>query len=455
MAITKKKTRRKYIILALIIVVIGVLTTVAVMKKKEAAISVQTEKAARRDLTELVVANGKIQPVLQVKISPEVSGEVVELPFKEGQDVKKGDLLVGIRPDNYMAARDSSRANFKYSVANSNTAAANMEKASLEYKRNSELHAHNLISDSDFLTAKTSYDVAVASLDGASQQVQMAAASLHSAESDLLKTKIYSPIDGRITKLSSQIGERVVGTAMMAGTDILIVSDLNQMEARVDIGEIDVVLIAVGQKVRLEVDAFKNRKFEGVVTDVANSAKNNDASGLSASSSSSSDATKFQVKIRIKEKEIFLPGMSVTAEIETRSRTNAVTVPIQCVAMRLPKSEKTNSPGTNVVQSKIAENTVTNSGAEKTATNKNSIARDAKPGDAQKPVEIVFLMNGDRVKMVPVKRGIGDDKYYEILDGIKEGDVLVTGPYKAVNRELEDGKLVLAGGAKVEAPAKP
>jgi HlyD family secretion protein len=453
MALAKKKSRKKFIVFGLILLVIGGLSAAAIMKKKEAAITVQTEKAARRDVTELVVANGKIQPVLQVKISPEVSGEIVELPFKEGQNVKKGDLLVAIRPDNYVAARDSSRANYNYSVANSNTAYANLVKADLEYKRNDNLHQHNLISDSDYLTAKTAYDVAIANLDAVSQQVQMASASLHSSESDLSKTKIFSPIDGRITKLSSQLGERVVGTAMMAGTEILTVSDLDQMEARVDIGEIDVVLIAVGQKVRLEVDAFKDRKFEGVVTDVANSAKNNDPSGLTSSSSSSTDATKFQVKIRIKEKEIFLPGMSVTAEIETRSRTNPVTVPIQCVAMRLPKAAGTNSSDVTAVKADPKDPTNTVSTA--VATNKNEASGKSKPGEAQKPVEVVFLMEDGRAKMVPVKRGIGDDKYYEILEGVKEGDVVITGPYKAVNRELEDGKLIVVGGAKTETASKP
>ena len=192
------------------------------------------------------------------------------------------------------------------------------------------------------------------------EQVGMAHASLQSAETDLSKTKIFSPLDGRVTKLASQAGERVVGTAMMAGTEIMTVSDLNEMEARVDIGEIDVVLIAQGQKVRLEVDAFKDRKFEGVVTDIANSAKNNETTttAAAASSTTSQEATKFQVKIRIKEKEIFLPGMSVTAEIETRSRTNVITVPIQSVTTRLPKdaSGKDKAGHTNTVETAAANN---------------------------------------------------------------------------------------------------
>lgn len=442
---SKSKKRRKFIVFSLIILVIAVLGVVAVVKKKDVVITVQKERAERRNLTELVVANGKIQPVVQVKISPEVSGEILELPFKEGQLVKKGDLLICIRPDNYAAARDSQLANYKYSMANSNTAYANFEKADLEYKRNQKLYKENLISDSDFLTAKTAFDVAKAALVGAAEQVGMAFATLKNAESDLSKTKIFSPLDGRVTKLSCEVGERVVGTAMMAGTEIMNVSDLTEMEARVDIGEIDVVLIAVGQKVRLEVDAFKDRKFEGTVTDIANSAKNNDTTTAAASSTTSQEATKFQVKIRIKEKEVFLPGMSVTAEIETRSRTNVVTVPIQCVTTRLPKDKgKTNSVDTNIVQ------VASTSNAPVSVSTNDTRGERKKLDEPPKPIEVVFVIDGDHVKMVPVKRGISDDNYTEMVEGISEGAQVVTGPYKALSRDLEEGTKVLTSAVKAD-----
>lgn len=433
MAVTKLKKRRRRIYYLIAFIIIAGVGAKSMLGKRDMPVSVQQEKVARRSLTELVVANGKIQPVLQVKISPEVSGEIIALPIKEGDRVKKGDLLVKIRPDNYIAARDSSLANFKYSLANSNTAVANLDKAELEYKRNEELFRHKLISDSDFLTAKTAFDVAKASLDAAGEQVGMAHASLNSAESDLSKTIIYSPIDGTITKLNSQLGERVVGTAMMAGTEIMTVADLHEMEARVDIGEVDVVLIAVGQKARLEVDAFKDRKFNGVVTDIADSAKNNDTSTTAAvSSSGTQDATKFQVKIRVKEKEEFLPGMSVTAEIETRYRTNVLTVPIQSVTTRLPKDQ-------------------TNSVAGVVAVNDGKTSDRKRAGETPKPVEVVFVMEGDHVKMRPVKRGIEDDNYVEITDGLKESEEVVSGGSKAINRELEDGKKVVVGVAKADA----
>jgi HlyD family secretion protein len=430
MANPKTKKRKKFIFIAAFILVVAGLSAVAIFKKKEVPITIQKEKAARRNLTELVVANGKIESVVEVKISPEVSGEILQLPYKEGDHVNSNDLLVAIRPDNYVATRDSAQANYRSSLANSNSSAANLEKAALEYQRNQELFKTRLISDSDYLTAKTAYDVAKAQLDSSSEQVGMAAASLASAESDLSKTKIYSPLSGTVTKLESRVGERVVGTAMMAGTEVMIVSDLNEMEARVDIGEVDVVLIAVGEKARLEVDAFKDRKFEGVVTDIARSANNNDTSTqAAAAASSSTEATKFQVKLRVKDKELFLPGMSVTADIETRSRTNVVTIPIQCVTTRLPKS------ATNSVAS------ATNNAA----TNEYNSTDHKKLDEAPKPVEVVFVVDGDHVKMVPVKRGISDDNYVEIVSGLKEGDEVVTGNYKAINRDLDEGKKVVVG----------
>jgi HlyD family secretion protein len=425
----KNKPGRKFIVIAALAVVIATAAVVVVLKRRETPVAIQKERVERRNLTELVVANGKVQPVVQVKISPEVSGEIIELPVKEGQHVAKGDLLVKIKPDNYLAARNSSEANYQASLANKNTAEANLEKARLEYVRNEELFTHKLISDSAILDCKTTYDVGLAGLAAAIQQVEVAKAALQTAEADLKKTTIYSPLTGTITKLNSELGERVVGTAMMAGTEIMTVSDLTEMETRVDIGEIDVVLIGVGQSAWLEVDAFKDRKFKGVVTEIANSA-NNSATSTTTSTSTSTDATKFQVKIRFAEKEAFRPGMSVTAEIETRYRTNVLAVPIQSVTTRLPKV----LPGAAQTNGATADGS--NGGAPRSAENR-------KPAEAAKPVEVVFLVSGDRVTMAPVKHGISDEHYYEIVDGLKEGEEVVSGGYKAINRELEDGKKVV------------
>jgi len=425
----KTKSKRKIITFSIVAAAGIGLALYASLKKTDPPVSVDTEKVVRRNLIEKVVANGKLEPVVLVKISPEVSGEITQLAVKEGQQVKKGDLLVKIKPDNYLAASNSAAASYNLAVANKSTAEANLEKARLEFERSSGLSQAKLVSDSDFLTAKTTYDVAKTTLAGAAESVAMALASLQTAAADLSKTVIYSPLDGTVSKLNSQLGERVVGTAMMAGTEIMDIADLNTMEARVDVGEVDVVLIAVGQKVHLEVDSFKDQKFNGVVTDVANSANNNDTSSTS-SASTSTDATKFQVKIRVTEKEAFLPGMSVTANIETRSRTNVLSVPIASRTTRLPVAAagQTNAPR-----------------GSSSLTNANSASD--KSGELPKEVEIVFLVEGDHAKAVPVKDGISDDNYTEITEGLHEGDTVVSGGYKAINRDLEDGKKVVLGDA--------
>ncbi len=442
---SKSRSERKIILFSILglLVVAGAVASRYI--KRTPPISIATEKVIRRSITELVVANGKIQPVLQVKISPEVSGEIIVLNVKEGQRVQKGDLLFKIKPDNYLATRKSAQASYNSSIANRESAKANLEKAELEYKRNDAMFRDKLISESDFLTAKTAYDVAKSTLDAAVEQISIARAQLDSAEADLSKTTVYSPLTGTVSKLNSELGERVVGTAQMAGTEIMTVADLNKMEARVDIGEIDVPLIKLCQKAGLEVDSFKDQKFSGVVTEIANSANNNETgASAAASSSSSTEATKFQVRMLVTEKERFLPGMSVTANIETRYRTNALSVPIQSVTTRLP----TNGPaGANT-------NSLAVAGTNRSATNS---MKAGKPDEPPKPIEVVFVMEGDHVKMLPVKRGISDDNYVEITDGLKEGLEVVSGGYKAINRDLEDGKKVVvnasAAGQDKEAKA--
>src|SRR5215472_7029554 len=267
------KKRRKTIVFSIIGLVLVVLTAGAFFKKREVIITVQTEKVTRRNLTEIVVANGKIQPVIQVTISPEVSGEIIALPVKEGQAVKKGDLIVKIKPDYYIAARNQAEASYKGSLAGQATAEANLRKAEAEYRRNQGLYESKLVSDSAFDEVRAAYDVAVAQLNSAEHQVENSKASLASAEEELAKTTIVAPLSGTISKLNSEVGERVLGTVQNIGTEIMTIADLNEMEARVDIGEMDVVLIQPGQTVHLEVDAHKDQKFGGTVTEIANSAK--------------------------------------------------------------------------------------------------------------------------------------------------------------------------------------
>jgi HlyD family secretion protein len=437
-----RRGRGKYIVIVILLLVVGA-GLFAAFHKKDPAITVQTEKVSRHDITETVTANGKIYPVLQVKISAEVSGELIELPVKEGQFVHKGDLLLKINPKTPLAYLNQSKASYASSLASISTSAANLEKAEADFKRNKELFDRKLISDSDYISFKVARDIALAQVESTKHQVELAKAAVDSAQDSLDKTTISAPLDGTITKLTSQLGERVLGTVQNAGTEIMTISDLSAMEARVDIGEMDIVLLQPGQKAKLEVDSFKDVKFAGVVSAVANSSKDLNAASASGSSSSSSGqtATQFQVRILLAEGDKFRPGMSVSAVIETRTHTNVISAPIASVTTRVPKpktdaaSGVTNSPATNAMAA--------------TGSDTNSLN-----ANRTKPVEVVFVVEGDHVNAVPVKIGISDDNYWEITDGLKEGDEIVTGGFKAIGRELEDGKKITKGSGGKEVNSK-
>ena len=443
----KRGNRLVYLVIGLCVVTIML---AAVFKKRAPVIIVQTETVSRHSLTNVVVANGKIQPIVQVTISPEVSGEIIELPVKEGQQIKKGDLLVKINPDIYIAAVNQAKAGYESSLAAKASAVANLEKADADFTRNEELFNRRLLSESDYVGFKSARDVAKAQLESADDQVNVAKAGVDSAEEQLAKTTIVSPLEGTISKLNSQLGERVLGTVQNAGTEIMVISDLNQMEARVDIGEMDVVGIMPGQKAWLEVDAFKDRKFAGVVSAVASSSKDSNLpQGYSSGSSQSQEATKFQVRIRLSDKEDFRPGMSVSATIETSYRTNALTVPLASVTTRPPTPKKSDSKldppkasGTNsVANTNLA-----------TAASTNAAATNAKGKDAGKPVDVVFVVKGDQVEAVPVKIGICDDTYWEITDGLTNGEEIVSGGYRAISRDLNDGAKIKKGVPASETP---
>jgi HlyD family secretion protein len=447
----RRKGRKKFIVLILLGVAVLGAAMFWALRKKEPAVSVQTEKVARHTITETVIANGKIYPVLQVHISPEVSGEITNLPVKEGQFVHKGQLLLQINQDVYIAGLNQANAGYESSLAAKTTAVANLEKAEADYVRNKALFETNLLSASDFIGFKVARDVAEAQVESAIDQVNVAQAAVDNAKDLLDKTTIVSPLDGTITVLNSQLGERVLGTVQNAGTDIMIISDLSAMEARVDIGEMDIVLVQAGQKAKLEVDSFKDKKFDGVVTAVGNSSEGlNSSTAMSSSSSSGTgqSATQFQVHIIITDVDAFRPGMSVNATIETRTRTNAIAAPIASVTTRVlkPKSKKeiadskTNSAPTNAVASTTATNSATGGDS-------NSAKADKKADDKNKPVDVVFIIEGDHVKTVPVKIGIVDDDYYEIIDGLKEGDEIVTGGFRAISKDLDDGKKIVKGAA--------
>lgn len=422
---SRSRKRRKIVIFTLIGFVLLALIIWSVVGKQEVMISVETETVGREDLTEIVVSNGRIEPVTEVKISPEVSGEIVELPVVEGQKVSKGDLLLRIKPEQYVASRKSAQAGYDSALAGLFTSKAELARAEAEMHRNEELFEQNLISESIFMDFKTSYDVAGARAEQAEHQIASAKAALERADEDLLKTTLYAPLDGTVTRLTSRQGERVHGTAMMAGTEIMTIADLDEMDARVDIGEMDIVQIKTGQMVMLEVDAFRDEEFTGYVSEIANSAK-----GLGAGNASSQEATKFEVRIRINEKKAFRPGMSVTAEIETQYRTNAIAVPFASVTTRPPLNstnsvEQTNAP--------VAEDAELPDEDQK------------KKKKRKKDVDVVFVVEGDHVKQMPVTIGISDEDSWEIVEGLEEGVTIVTGGYRAI-RDLEDGAKIIEDG---------
>lgn len=414
----KRRRRNRRIIIVAILAVIGLIVWGKYFRKTEELLSVDTAKVARRDLTETVLANGRVQPVTQVTINPEVAGEIIELPVKEGQSVKKGDLLVHIRPDNYLALKNSAEATHLSALAANQQSKEELIKAEADFKRNQELFKSKLIAENVFTDFKTALAVARLRVQSSEHQANQAQFSLDQATADLTKTTIIAPIDGTVTKLRSQLGERVLGTSFNMGTEIMTIARLDEMEARVDIGEVDIVLIKEEEPVRLEVEAFKDKKFKGVVSAVANASKSSSQTQANTNSSQQQEAPKFEVRIRVTDKESFRPGMSVSAEIETRSRQNVIAVPIQSVTTRLPKPD--------------------------TAPAKT----EGKSSGPIKPIEVVFVREGDHVKMVPVKTGISDSDYFEIVEGLTDGQEIVTGGFKAIAKDLEDGKKVTFSGDK-------
>ncbi len=402
-------SKRKFILLIFGSLFLILVIAVILGSSRENVIAVQTEKVERHEIVQLVTASGRIQPETEVKISAEVSGEIVELPVREGRQVQRGDRITRIRPDTYIAARNRARAAYEGAQAELRRAEANLEKTLSEYNRMQELFAKQLVSDSELITARTNYSVALAGRDAAQHQIAQAQASLEEANENLQRTNIYAPITGTVTVVNSELGERVVGTGMMGGTEIMVISDLTRMEARVDVDENDVVRVSIGDTARVEVDAYPDRIFDGVVTEIAHAARTR---GMGTQD----EVVNFEVKIRIIEPDVMLrPGMSMIADIETDIRNDVLAVPIQSVTVRVDDS---NTEETN-----------------RTTERRRGRVRD-------QPNEIVFVVDGDKVKAVQVKRGIMGERFVEIVEGLEEGMEVVTGSFRAINRDLEDGSLV-------------
>ncbi len=415
-----KSKKKLFIFSGIGVVVVALVLIVLLGSKRENVITVQTEKVQRKSITQIVTASGKIQPEKMVKINAEVSGEIINLPVKEGQKVRRGELLVRIKPDQYQAGVDRAEAGLASAKSSLALNAANLEKAESEYKRAQELFQKKLMSDQEYIGAQTSYKIAKSQHASATAGVAQAQATLNEAKESLAKTSIYSPMDGTISQLISELGERVSGSSFTQGTEIMTVADLSMMEARVDVGENDVVLISIGDTSNIQVDAYPDRKLKGAVYEIANTAK---TKGLG----SQDEVTNFEVRIRVIDKDVTLrPGMSMSADIQTETREKVLAVPIQSVTTRMPKMKE---------------------GGKSDSTSKDQ--KDKPAGEnanasqmQEKPVEVVFVVENGKVKQLPVKRGISDETTVEIVTGLTENAEVVSGSYKAINRELEDGSTI-------------
>lgn len=414
----KKKKRNRIVWLSLAALLILIVVLVVVKGGKEKPISVQTEKVSKRTITQVVQATGKVQPEFKVKVSPEVSGEIIELPFKEGAKVKKGELLAKIKPTSIQAQYDAGTAQLESSKARVEQSRAQKLTADLALKRAKELQGKNLMSQADLEQAQSAADVAQANFNAAKYDVNASQSSLTQLAEALRKTAVVSPMQGVITDLISQLGEKVVGTSQFTGTEMMTVSDLSIMNAEVDVDENDVINIKLGDTARVTIDAFPNRTFVGIVVEVANTAK-------LKGSGSQDQSTNFAVKIRLSGFEVgeLRPGMSCTAKIETDTKNDITTVPIMSVTRR--------SGGMNS-QKKDEEKPV----AEVGGANK---ANDSKVDEAP---TIVFIVENGRAKSVPVKTGISDNSYVEIIYGLKGGEEVIKGNYSAVSKDLDDKKLI-------------
>jgi len=429
-------------------VLVAALVGLAIAMKRTAnvGVSVTTEKAVVKTIVQTVTATGKVQPEVEVKINPEVFGEIIALPFREGASVKRGDVIVKIKPDFYQAQVDQQTA----AVAAARSFAVNslvqLEKAEADLKKYQDLYDRKLVSDFDYVTYKTAYDGAKANRESALAQVDEAEGLLKQSRDSLSKTSIYAPMDGTVSSRSSEVGERVQASTEFAGTEIMRVADLSKMEVRVKVNENDIVNVKVGDPVKIGIDAYPDRKFSGTVREIAASAENNGASGSGASAQASGgvsdEVTNFIVKIRVADKEVALrPGMSATADIETQTVKGAVAVPIQSVTVRAEGGMTAEQ-----LEEKKAKEVHERSG--------NDIDVSVDKVDAQrdrgKLMRVVFVRNGDKVKLQKVETGIADNTTIEVKSGLKAGDEVVSGSYAAISRTLKDGAKIRIEKPKVE-----
>ena len=408
------------VILALILMVAG--SKMGWFGEKGNFKEVTVKEVSLQDIVETVSATGKIQPEVELKISSEVSGEILELPFIEGQEVKKGDLLVKVNPDLVQSAVNRSEASYQNVRAGLQQAEANLKQAKADYERNKTLYDKGVISKSDWDRSIASYETAEAGKNSAYYNVKSAAATVNEAKDNLNRTTIYAPMSGTISLLSVELGERVVGTGMMAGSEILRVADLSNMEVEVDVNENDIVKVSIGDSTIVEVDAYLKKEFKGIVTAIANS---------SAGNLAADQVTNFKVKVRIIEESYedltegkpetyspFRPGMTATVDIITKTRKNAISVPISAIVIKTDTSSTKKSYG------------------------KTSEIEDGDTSKEERKFECVFVNDNGKAKLRVIETGIQDDTNIEIVKGLTKDDKIITGPYNVVSKTLKPGDLI-------------
>ncbi|HKB78540.1 MAG TPA: efflux RND transporter periplasmic adaptor subunit, partial [Thermoanaerobaculia bacterium] len=392
---TNKRSKKKlFSVIGGVVLLVAIAVASVAARRGDKSIPITTDRAFRKTITQLVTATGKIQPEVEVKIAPEVSGEIIEIPVVEGQIVHKGDLLLKIKPDVYQAQVEAQRAALNGARASVLQNKAELDKADVDYKRAQQLFRQGLLSDSDRKAAETTYASAKAGLETSQFDVQRAEGALKQISDSLAKTVIFSPVDGTISSLTSRVGERVVGTIQFAGTEVMRIANLNNMEAQVDVNENDIVNVKVGDDVNISVDAYPDRVLHGVVREIASTATTQNAG-------SQQEVTNFQVKISIPTPPVPLrPGMSATADIETATVKDAVVVPIQSVTVRESGSKL--SP--EELEKQTAEQKAQQGDNRADVTNEAADKRKERE-TRQKLVRVVFIRNGDTVRQQKVETG--------------------------------------------------
>ena len=436
--------------LAAVILLLIILKKQGVIGKAE-GIKVTAEKAVTRTIIETVNASGKVYPEVEVKVSPDISGEIVELNVSEGDSVRKGQVLARIYADIYNSQRDQAAAvvnQYEAQVLNStaqlDALKATLDQAEVTYKRQAQLLKDKVISraefeqaDQDRKTAQAQYNAALQGIKGSQASVQSARAQLSRANKDISRTTLVAPMDGVVSLLAVKKGERVVGTAQMAGTEMLRIADMSVMELRVNVGENDIPKVLLNDSALVEIDAYANRKFKGIVTKIASS--NTSAAQTSLTGNTSTEVTNYEVHIRLlpesyedllteKKSKVspFRPGMNASADIQTKTHTNVLAVPINAVTTRDKKGDNPNAAKNDKKANNNKDNDI------ETAVNLEDLE------------EVVYVIQPDNttVKKVKVKTDIQDINNIELVSGLKPGDMVVTGPYNLVSKTLKDGDKV-------------